>query len=98
MRNQKYLLIGSDGETLALRRDNVTYVTFIGGNGKFIDLMSEIVQKVFKRKLPRAHWVTANKVKFKFLTKTGDWDVARKTLEESGYTLTKVNSVGRVMR
>jgi hypothetical protein len=98
MRVQKFKITGPGGETVGIKRDIVTYQTIIGGNGAFIDTMRTLITVGFSRNLPRANWITANKVRFRFLSKVSDWDVFREKLLESGFVMTQTNSLERIMR
>lgn len=98
MKIQKFIIYGPNNETIGIKRDNITYLTTIGGNGSFLDLIGKIVVHCFGRKLPRPHWISANKVRFTFKSKTGDWDDVRSRLESDGFIINEVTKLARLMR
>jgi len=98
MKTQKFLVTDPSGELFGLKRDSSSHTTTLGGNGQFIELMGQIIKSGFKRNLPRASWISANKVRFKFESKTEDWIRVRDQLEKAGFILTESKSIGRIMR
>jgi len=81
-----------------VRHDNKGGHTYVGGNGRYLDLMKTIVDSLFHPKEVDVHWTAANKVKVHFLSKPEEFDRAIKALEKNSFICTPLAKIGRIAR
>ncbi len=93
--NLKYL-VNYNGVILALKFDPIEHTVAIGGNGRFMLQMEELILNYFKPEEKKMKWVQKNKVRFDFGYTGGIIDVLSQ-MTEHGIVMESKKNLGRIM-
>ena len=95
---RRYMVTSPTEEVVIMVHHETTGYCYIGGNGRFLDLMYQLRESYFNDCEPMTKWTAANKVQVRFYCETTHFVRVIRKMESSYFILKPLDSVGRMAR